>query len=77
MAYDQEAGKPSVSFFKWQKSAAYVASKHMQLCVPLILSVTSGKPEAPCFLIIAKSFMDGIYRQKYINPEIVVQLNEK
>ena len=46
-------------------------------CVQSILSVTSGKPEAPCFLNIAKSFMDGIYRQKYINPEKVVQLNEK
>ena len=37
----------------------------------------SGDPEVPCFMMIAKSFMDGIYRQKYINPEIVVQLNEK
>ena len=34
-------------------SAACVASQHMQLCVPLILSVTSGKPEVPCFLNIA------------------------
>ena len=25
----------------------------LQICVPLILSVTSGKPEVPCFLNIA------------------------
>ena len=34
-------------------SAACVALQHMQLCVPSILSVTSGKPEVPCFLNIA------------------------
>ena len=27
-------------------------TQHMQLCVPSILSVASGKPEAPCFLNI-------------------------
>ena len=35
-------------------SAACVALQHMQLCVPSILSWTSGKPEVPCFLMIAE-----------------------
>ena len=41
----------------WLKSTAdflsCIALQHMQLCVPSILSWTSGKPKVPCFLMIA------------------------
>ena len=38
---------------------ACVALQHMQLCVPSILSWTSGKPEVPCFLMIAFIWLCG------------------
>ena len=44
------------SRFKIRISIRIGASQHMQLCVPLILSVTSGLPEVPCFLNIARVY---------------------
>ena len=36
-----------------QMLTIHINCNTLQLCVPLILSVTSGKPEVPCFLNIA------------------------